>query len=146
DVLYTICNPCGPVQRIVIFRKNGVQAMVEYPSLPFFFGGGLSIHSGSPRAAGCLKPTFLAPNSLTPPTFDSVQSAQRAKASLNGADIYSGCCTLKIEYAKPTRLNVFKNDQDTWDYTNPNLSGQGNPRRPGHSPHGPPPLPRPPPA
>uniref|UniRef100_A0A3P9HJE6 Heterogeneous nuclear ribonucleoprotein L n=1 Tax=Oryzias latipes TaxID=8090 RepID=A0A3P9HJE6_ORYLA len=80
DVLYTICNNCGPVQRIVIFRKNGVQAM----------------------------------------------SAQRAKASLNGADIYSGCCTLKIEYAKPTRLNVFKNDQDTWDYTNPNLSGQGN--------------------
>uniref|UniRef100_A0A8C5KN72 Heterogeneous nuclear ribonucleoprotein L n=1 Tax=Jaculus jaculus TaxID=51337 RepID=A0A8C5KN72_JACJA len=60
-------------------------------------------------------------------TFDSVQSAQRAKASLNGADIYSGCCTLKIEYAKPTRLNVFKNDQDTWDYTNPNLSGQGDP-------------------
>ncbi|NWR81810.1 HNRPL protein, partial [Centropus unirufus] len=98
DVLYTICNPCGPVQRIVIFRKNGVQAM----ALP------------SPW------------NSLAPPTFDSVQSAQRAKASLNGADIYSGCCTLKIEYAKPTRLNVFKNDQDTWDYTNPNLSGQGN--------------------
>uniref|UniRef100_A0A8C5BDZ2 RRM domain-containing protein n=1 Tax=Gadus morhua TaxID=8049 RepID=A0A8C5BDZ2_GADMO len=79
DVLYTICNNCGPVQRIVIFRKNGVQAM----------------------------------------------SAQRAKASLNGADIYSGCCTLKIEYAKPTRLNVFKNDQDTWDYTNPNLGGPG---------------------
>uniref|UniRef100_A0A671SKE8 Heterogeneous nuclear ribonucleoprotein L-like n=1 Tax=Sinocyclocheilus anshuiensis TaxID=1608454 RepID=A0A671SKE8_9TELE len=84
DVLYTICNNCGPVQRIVIFRKNGVQAMVEYPT-----------------------------------------SSQRAKASLNGADIYSGCCTLKIEYAKPTRLNVFKNDQDTWDYTNPNLSSQG---------------------
>ncbi|CAJ0929846.1 unnamed protein product [Ranitomeya imitator] len=53
DVLYTICNPCGPVQRIVIFRKNGVQAM-------------------------------------------------------------------------PTRLNVFRNDQDTWDYTNPTLSGQGD--------------------
>ncbi|XP_048786248.1 LOW QUALITY PROTEIN: heterogeneous nuclear ribonucleoprotein L [Lagopus muta] len=34
DVLYTICNPCGPVQRIVIFRKNGVQAMVEYPLVP----------------------------------------------------------------------------------------------------------------
>uniref|UniRef100_A0AAY5KIU8 RRM domain-containing protein n=1 Tax=Esox lucius TaxID=8010 RepID=A0AAY5KIU8_ESOLU len=86
DVLYTVCNNCGPVHRIVIFRKNGVQAMVEYPFL----------------------------------------NAQRAKASLNGADIYSGCCTLKIEYAKPTRLNVFKNDQDTWDYTNPNLSGLTN--------------------
>ncbi|KAF7650809.1 hypothetical protein LDENG_00120250 [Lucifuga dentata] len=81
DVLYTICNNCGPVQRIVIFRKNGVQAMVEYPL------------------------SWV--------------------ASLNGADIYSGCCTLKIEYAKPTRLNVFKNDQDTWDYTNPNLGGPG---------------------
>uniref|UniRef100_A0A3Q2Y607 Heterogeneous nuclear ribonucleoprotein L2 n=1 Tax=Hippocampus comes TaxID=109280 RepID=A0A3Q2Y607_HIPCM len=86
EVLYTICNNCGPVHRIVIFRKNGVQAMVEYP----------------------------------------FEDAQRAKASLNGADIYSGCCTLKIEYAKPTRLNVFKNDQDTWDYTNPNLGGPGN--------------------
>uniref|UniRef100_A0A8C2DY64 Heterogeneous nuclear ribonucleoprotein L n=1 Tax=Cyprinus carpio TaxID=7962 RepID=A0A8C2DY64_CYPCA len=98
DVLYTICNNCGPVQRIVIFRKNGVQAM----------------------------------------------SAQRAKASLNGADIYSGCCTLKIEYAKPTRLNVFKNDQDTWDYTNPNLSGQGGPQGGyGHydDTYGPPPPP-----
>lgn len=39
-------------------------------------------------------------------TFDSVQSAQRAKASLNGADIYSGCCTLKIEYAKVAFLST----------------------------------------
>uniref|UniRef100_A0A3Q3K7R2 RRM domain-containing protein n=1 Tax=Monopterus albus TaxID=43700 RepID=A0A3Q3K7R2_MONAL len=100
DVLFTICNNCGPVQRIVIFRKNGVQAMVEYP----FF------------------------------------CAQRAKASLNGADIYSGCCTLKIEYAKPARLNVFKNDQDTWDYTNPNLSGpQGGYHGYSDDSYGPPP-------
>nr|XP_032819955.1 heterogeneous nuclear ribonucleoprotein L-like isoform X2 [Petromyzon marinus] len=61
--------------------------------------------------------------------FDSVQSAQRAKASLNGADIYSGCCTLKIEYAKPTRLNVFKNDSETWDYTNANLGRQDDKRQ-----------------
>ncbi|CAK8680199.1 heterogeneous nuclear ribonucleoprotein L-like [Clavelina lepadiformis] len=78
EVLHTICEPCGEVQRIVIFRKRGVQAMVE---------------------------------------FNSIQSAQRAKASLNGADIYSGCCTLKIEWAKPARLNVYKNDDETWDYT-----------------------------
>uniref|UniRef100_A0A7N8X8Z4 Heteroous nuclear ribonucleoprotein L n=1 Tax=Mastacembelus armatus TaxID=205130 RepID=A0A7N8X8Z4_9TELE len=101
DVLYTICNNCGPVQRIVIFRKNGVQAML----LKYFF-----------------------------------QSAQRAKASLNGADIYSGCCTLKIEYAKPARLNVFKNDQDTWDYTNPNLRGpQGGYHGYNDDSYGPPP-------
>ncbi|KFO95233.1 Heterogeneous nuclear ribonucleoprotein L-like, partial [Calypte anna] len=84
DVLYTICNPCGPVQRIVIFRKNGVQAMLVGP-LP-----------NPPTPSSTSDPPTL--NSS--PTFDSVQSAQRAKASLNGADIYSGCCTLKIEYAK----------------------------------------------
>ncbi|XP_042358579.1 heterogeneous nuclear ribonucleoprotein L-like [Plectropomus leopardus] len=61
DVLYTVCNPIGSVLRIVIFKRNGIQAMVE---------------------------------------FESVQCAQKAKAALNGADIYAGCCTLKIEYAR----------------------------------------------
>jgi len=78
DVLYKICEPTGEVLRIVIFRKRGVQAMVE---------------------------------------FGSVEAAQRAKTSLNGADIYSGCCTLKIDWAKPLRLNVYKNNDETWDYT-----------------------------
>lgn len=82
DVLYTVCNPIGNVLRIVIFKRNGIQAMVE---------------------------------------FESVQNAQKAKAALNGADIYAGCCTLKIEYARPTRLNVIKNDNESWDYTKPYL-------------------------
>ncbi|XP_039761525.1 heterogeneous nuclear ribonucleoprotein L isoform X3 [Pararge aegeria] len=78
DVIHTISTPHGQVQRIVVFKKNGVQAMVE---------------------------------------FESIESATRAKEALHGCDIYSGCCTLKIEFAKPERLNVFKNDQDSWDYT-----------------------------
>ncbi|XP_067093016.1 heterogeneous nuclear ribonucleoprotein L-like [Osmerus mordax] len=82
DVLYTVCNPIGSVLRIVIFKRNGIQAMVEYPS---------------------------------------IQCAQKAKAALNGADIYAGCCTLKIEYARPTRLNVIRNDNESWDYTKPYL-------------------------
>ncbi|CAJ1066553.1 heterogeneous nuclear ribonucleoprotein L-like [Xyrichtys novacula] len=82
DVLYTVCNPIGSVLRIVIFKRNGIQAMVE---------------------------------------FESIQCAQKAKAALNGADIYAGCCTLKIEYARPTRLNVIKNDNESWDYTKPYL-------------------------
>uniref|UniRef100_A0A672LLQ2 Heteroous nuclear ribonucleoprotein L like n=1 Tax=Sinocyclocheilus grahami TaxID=75366 RepID=A0A672LLQ2_SINGR len=81
DVLYTVCNPIGSVLRIVIFKRNGIQAMVEYPSA----------------------------------------NAQKAKAALNGADIYAGCCTLKIEYARPSRLNVIRNDNDSWDYTKPFL-------------------------
>uniref|UniRef100_A0A3Q3FJT6 Heteroous nuclear ribonucleoprotein L like n=1 Tax=Labrus bergylta TaxID=56723 RepID=A0A3Q3FJT6_9LABR len=88
DVLYTVCNPIGSVLRIVIFKRNGIQAMVE---------------------------------------FESIQCAQKAKAALNGADIYAGCCTLKIEYARPTRLNVIKNDNESWDYTKPYLVRRGPP-------------------
>lgn len=61
DVIHQICTPYGKVLRVVIFKKNGVQAMVE---------------------------------------FDSVDSSKRAKQNLHGCDIYSGCCTLRIEYAK----------------------------------------------
>lgn len=38
--------------------------------------------------------------SLTIVTFDNVEAAQRALATLNGQDIYAGCCTLKIDYSK----------------------------------------------
>uniref|UniRef100_A0A3B5B3I7 Heterogeneous nuclear ribonucleoprotein L-like n=1 Tax=Stegastes partitus TaxID=144197 RepID=A0A3B5B3I7_9TELE len=82
DVLYTVCNPVGNVLRIVIFKRNGIQAMVEYPDL---------------------------------------EDAQKAKLALNGADIYAGCCTLKIEYARPNRLNVVRNDNTSRDYTKPFL-------------------------
>ncbi|XP_056423416.1 heterogeneous nuclear ribonucleoprotein L-like isoform X2 [Hyla sarda] len=92
DVLHSVCNPVGKVERIVIFKRNAIKAMVE---------------------------------------FETVLSAQKAKAALNGADIYAGCCTLKIEYAKPTRLNVHRNNNDTWDYSKPNLNrqDQGNGRK-----------------
>jgi heterogeneous nuclear ribonucleoprotein L len=63
DVINQICSPHGKVYRVVIFKKNGVQAMVE---------------------------------------FDSIDSAKRAKINLHGCDIYSGCCTLRIEFAKVT--------------------------------------------
>ncbi|KRF79361.1 uncharacterized protein sm isoform X19 [Drosophila virilis] len=98
DVLHKICNPHGQVLRIVIFKKNGVQAMVE---------------------------------------FDSLDAATRARENLNGADIYAGCCTLKIDFAKPEKLNVYKNETDTsWDYTlstgeiQPRMHGTGSDAEP----------------
>jgi len=42
--------------------------------------------------------------SLTLSSYDSVVSASRAKLQLDGADIYAGCCTLKIEYARVSPL------------------------------------------
>ncbi|VDQ08320.1 unnamed protein product [Trichobilharzia regenti] len=53
--------------------------------------------------------------------FKSTDEARTAKRHLNGADIYSGCCTLKVEFARPTRLTVTRNDQDSWDFENPLL-------------------------
>lgn len=49
--------------------------------------------------------------------FEDIPSASGAMRELNGADIYSGCCTLKAEYAKQQSLNVVKNDSETWDFT-----------------------------
>lgn len=79
DVLHAICHPCGNVLRIVMVRKRGVQALVE---------------------------------------FDTVEAAKKAKESLNFADIYAGCCTLKIEFSRTDHLNVSMNSDDTRDYTN----------------------------
>jgi len=49
--------------------------------------------------------------------FDCLDSAISAKKNLHGCDIYSGCCTLKVEYAKTDRLQVKRNDDMSWDYT-----------------------------
>ncbi|XP_028396801.1 heterogeneous nuclear ribonucleoprotein L-like [Dendronephthya gigantea] len=52
--------------------------------------------------------------------FDSIESAEQAKLHLNGQDIYPGCCTLKVEYSRAKKLNVYKNDEETWDFTQDN--------------------------
>lgn len=77
-VMQKICASFGKILRMMIFRKNGVQVMVE---------------------------------------FDTGDSASKAKEALEGADIYSGCCTLSIDYAKTSRLNVLNNDADGIDFT-----------------------------
>lgn len=39
--------------------------------------------------------------------FDTIATARRAKHAMNGADIYAGCCTLKVEFAKVYRIIKF---------------------------------------
>ena len=68
--------------------------------------------------------------------MDSILAAQRVKAALNGADIYRHCCTIKVEYAKPTILNVFKNDDNTRDFTKENRHFEGKFRNPESPPPG----------
>jgi polypyrimidine tract-binding protein 1 len=50
-------------------------------------------------------------------------SAQNAKNSLNGQNIYNGCCTLQIEYSKLNALEVKLNNEKSRDYTNLLLAG-----------------------
>lgn len=41
--------------------------------------------------------------------------------SLDGQNIYNGCCTLRIDYSKLNTLNVKYNNDKSRDFTNPNL-------------------------
>ncbi|XP_018669178.2 polypyrimidine tract-binding protein 1 [Ciona intestinalis] len=57
---------------------------------------------------------------------DAVQS-QTAKLSLDGQNIYNGCCTLRIEYSKLPALNVKYNNDKSRDYTRNDLpSGESS--------------------
>ncbi|XP_065203228.1 polypyrimidine tract-binding protein 2 isoform X3 [Planococcus citri] len=53
--------------------------------------------------------------------YPDVVSAQSAKLSLDGQNIYNSCCTLRIEFSKLTSLNVKYNNDKSRDYTNPTL-------------------------
>ncbi|KFQ49956.1 Polypyrimidine tract-binding protein 1, partial [Nestor notabilis] len=54
-------------------------------------------------------------------------SAQHAKLSLDGQNIYNACCTLRIDFSKLTSLNVKYNNDKSRDYTRPDLPSGDNP-------------------
>jgi len=56
---------------------------------------------------------------------DAVQS-QTAKLSLDGQNIYNGCCTLRIEFSKLECLNVKYNNDKSRDYTRNDLPSGEN--------------------
>lgn len=48
------------------------------------------------------------------------------KKSLNGQNIYNGCCTLQIDFSKLHSLTVKYNNDKSRDYTNPTLPSGEN--------------------
>ena len=50
--------------------------------------------------------------------------------SLNGQNIYNGCCTLQIDFSKLHSLNVKYNNDKSRDYTNPTLPSSENSNEP----------------
>ncbi|XP_014785764.1 polypyrimidine tract-binding protein 2 isoform X11 [Octopus bimaculoides] len=53
--------------------------------------------------------------------FSDPVSARSARMTLDGQNIYNGCCTMRIDYSKMTSLNVKYNNEKSRDYTNPSL-------------------------
>lgn len=53
--------------------------------------------------------------------------------SLNGQNIYNGCCTLRIDFSKLPCLNVKYNNDKSRDYTNPSLPSSDNDPVPLHA-------------
>lgn len=53
--------------------------------------------------------------------FLDTASAVEAKNELDGQNIYSGCCTLRIQFSSLQNLNVKFNNEKSRDFTNPNL-------------------------
>ncbi|KAM3600411.1 uncharacterized protein V6R79_022953 [Siganus canaliculatus] len=53
--------------------------------------------------------------------FIDTVHAQHAKASLDGQNIYNGCCTLRIDFSKLSALNVKYNNDKSRDFTRADL-------------------------
>uniref|UniRef100_A0A3Q1F942 Polypyrimidine tract binding protein 3 n=1 Tax=Acanthochromis polyacanthus TaxID=80966 RepID=A0A3Q1F942_9TELE len=53
--------------------------------------------------------------------FSDAVHAQHAKASLDGQNIYNGCCTLRIDFSKLSALNVKYNNDKSRDFTRADL-------------------------
>merc|ERR1719289_541312 len=66
--------------------------------------------------------------------YPDVITAQHAKMSLDGQNIYNACCTLRINFSKLTSLNVKYNNDKSRDYTRPDLpTGDSQPSMEHHA-------------
>jgi heterogeneous nuclear ribonucleoprotein L len=59
--------------------------------------------------------------------FGSIADAKHVKMRLNGADIYSGCCSLKVDFAPNRPLRISQNDHEQWDEQLESLQMHGGP-------------------
>lgn len=59
--------------------------------------------------------------------YSDATGAHKGKLSLNGHNIFNGCCKLHIEYSKLKNLAVKYNNDKSRDYTNPNLPWDSSP-------------------
>ncbi|XP_061894865.1 polypyrimidine tract-binding protein 1b isoform X1 [Entelurus aequoreus] len=66
--------------------------------------------------------------------YPDAANAYNAKVSLDGQNIYNGCCTLKISFSKLSSLNVKFNNEKSRDFTRPDLPSGDNQAIMEHNP------------
>ncbi|XP_020236309.1 polypyrimidine tract-binding protein homolog 3 [Cajanus cajan] len=71
--------------------------------------------------------------------YQSRQSAVTARSTLQGRNIYDGCCQLDIQFSNLDELQVNYNNDRSRDFTNPNLPTEqkGRSSQPGYGDAGP---------
>ncbi|BBM99468.1 hypothetical protein MPTK1_1g21460 [Marchantia polymorpha subsp. ruderalis] len=67
--------------------------------------------------------------------FSLQQSAIQARNTLQGRNIYDGCCTLDIQFSNLQELQVNYNNERTRDYTNTGLPSEQQSRPVGNAPN-----------
>lgn len=65
--------------------------------------------------------------------YSSRQNAMQARNTLQGRNIYDGCCQLDIQFSNLTELQVNYNNERTRDFTNPSLPTEQKHRLPAQS-------------
>ena len=54
--------------------------------------------------------------------MENEEDAERLMTKLHGASIYPNACFMKAELCKKDRLKVKRNDDATWDFTDPDMN------------------------
>jgi polypyrimidine tract-binding protein 2 len=106
NILHRVFSKYGTILKIVIFNKTGT---FEGIFKAFLLYRKMLIRSLNTAGFQALI------------QFLDVASAVEAKLELDGQNIYSGCCTLRIQFSSLQDLKVKYNNEKSWDFTNPNL-------------------------
>ncbi|KNC71428.1 hypothetical protein SARC_16031, partial [Sphaeroforma arctica JP610] len=81
----------------------------------------------TPHGAVCKIVVFTKTGLQSLVEFDCVTAAIRTKEALEGAEIYAGCCELKIDFSRTPELNVRFNDEMHRNYTGQQMPDQRRP-------------------
>lgn len=100
-LLLTVVNVIHPVN-VDTIKKICEQQSVEVQRISIFHKNGLQ--------------AFV--------EFKTIDIATKMLQTINGCDIYPGCCTLKIDYAKTTKLNIHFNTDELYNVDLPKSNGQ----------------------